>query len=584
MASRNERRRRSRQRAAAAETQQIERREADHDDIVDATAVRIARRTRSERGTTQLIIRNADGDTEPERIEKAEAESRVPKKQAGALWDPDKIIQPPINPTALWTIYETNAIHSGAINAKVADSVGRGWQLTAKDQADDADASDITGELTEVLREVCTDLTFAQLVRQAVTELEAIGWADWEILRENAGDITSPIIGILPVPAHTVRATKGNDNVFAIRRGEAIVYFKRFGYEPQVSYKTGAVDNTAEQKEEGGPRAEQIVSVPEDECANELVHFKHYTPRSPWYGIPPWVAALPPIAEMTAMREFNVSYFESGGMADRHVHVSSKDDQVAKELADKIIQQLEDARGSAHTSVVTHSDAETEVEVNSLEPKSTQARGKESAFLEGKESCTEEILTAHGVPPYRLAIAKVNSLGGNVADSMDDDYRYGTVEPLQEIVEAELDRTIFGAFGLADLIAGWEFSFNDKTPDDTSDEHERVTDDVQNGVQSPNDARKVKGLDPVEDPAMDEHYMNGQRITNMAGPDKSPAALLAELKAALEAAIGAATGKSPADAELDAETEIDPNDEADATYVTESRGGVFRKWKTLRRR
>jgi capsid portal protein len=487
MATRNQRRRKARQQAIA----------------------------RSER---ERASESSHGDRMIAKLVKA-ADSRQPTNQDSNTWDPEKTIPPPLPPELLWSIFEQNAIHSGAINAKVADSVGRGWKLVAEDDTEDGASDDVdrlTRQLTDTLKTICTELTFTQLCQQAVRELDAIGWGAWEILRDKPGDTGSEIVGILPVPAMNVRAVKGTKDLFCVRRGDKKAYFKRFGVTDQFDYKTG------DPLEDGG-----------EDAANELIVFKHYTPRSPFYGVPPWVSALPPVAEFGAIREFNVSFFESGGQADRLIHVASEDVTVADETKDAITKQLEDARGVAHVSIVVATDSDTEVNVESLTPKQPP-NGRESEFRGGKEDLKEEIRIAHQVPPGRLGIAAGGALAGNANDSMDDDYRYGVVEPLQDIIEAELERTLFGDTGFE--IPGYTFEFEDKTQDDTQDEHERAMSGREMGVLSPNDAREKIGEDRVEDPAMDRYYIDGNPISTDPGVS-DVVAVLNELKAALQAAV-----------------------------------------------
>lgn len=545
MASRNERRRRARQHAASGRS------EASHGDIGGATLIKSA-----------------------ERISKA-AESRQPKTSPGEEWDPERHVPPPIPPDWLWSVFETNAYHSGAINAKVADAVGRGWKLVPEDPDEDgadADLPAVTRELADVFKAVCTKLTFRQLCEQATRELDAIGWGVWEVLRETDGMIDSEIVGILPVPAQTIRACKHSDDIFCLRRGEKKVYFKRFGFEPQVNARNGDIEGVG-----------NVTEVPEDQRANELIVFSHYSPRSSYYGIPPWVSAMPAVAEFGAIREFNVSFFESGGQADRHIHVSAKEDSVAEELAGKVIQQLEDAAGMAHVTVVTHGSEDTNVEVTPLEPKTKAGTGsaRESNFRGGKEDLKEEIRVAHQVPPGRLGMAEGGAMAGNANDSMDDDWRFGVVEPLQEILEAELERTIFGEHGFAEMLAGWNFEFEDKTQDDTQDEHDRAMQARDKGVLSPNDAREKTGEERLPDPAMDRYYIAGNPIsTDPAVTDVTQ--ILGELKDALNAAVQAG-GKI--DPNTDHPDQTDPGDvETAPDQVAASEGGVFRGWHILRRR
>ncbi len=527
MASRNERRRRARQRATQS-------REASHGDRMMAVVVKAA-------------------------------ESRQARVRTDTTWDPEKTVQPPIDPAKLWNIFELNAFHSGAINAKVADAVGRGWKLTPEDDTEDGTDSDVDAvkrKVEDTLKGVCTNLTWDQLCQQAVRELDAVGWGVWEILRDRDGDPKSDIVGILPVPAQSIRAVKDSDDVFCMKRGDKKVYFKRFGYDQPVSAKDGNVSE----------------NVPEDDRANELVIFKHYSPRSDYYGIPLWVSALPAIAELAAIREYNVSFFESGGQADRHVHVTAKDDQVAKTLADDIVKQLEDARGEAHVSLVTHGDSDTGVETTPLTPKGTSGgSAQDRQFRGGREDLIEETLVAHQVPPYRVGIAKTGSLGGDVAEEMNETYQVGVVEPLQEIVEAELERTVFGDLGFGPLIAGYRYEFEDMTKDDEESTHDRVMEGVDRAVLSPNDAREAIGLDRVEDPALDRHYLGGEPIsTDSAVTDVKQ--MLGELKDALNAAVGAAGSPQASPDDENDQEDVAPEGDEQAKADTQDRRRRRYKW------
>jgi hypothetical protein len=173
--------------------------------------------------------------------------------------------------------------------------------------------------------------------------------------------------------------------------------------------------------------------------------------------------------------------------------------------------------------------------VQSLTPKQP-LNGRDSEFRGGKQDLKEEIRIAHQVPPGRLGIAEGGAMAGNANDSMDDDYRYGVVEPLQDIIEAELERTLFGENGLVELIAGFSFEFEDKTQDDTQDEHDRAMEAVDKGVRSPNDAREATGQDRVEDPAMDRYYIEGQPISTDPGVSEVKQ-MLGELRDALQVAV-----------------------------------------------
>ncbi len=236
-----------------------------------------------------------------------------------------------------------------------------------------------------------------------------------------------------------------------------------------------------------------------DDEVSEVILFRAYSPRSSYYGIPRWVAAIPAIVEFSAIREYNISFFSSGGVIDRLISITSSNMAEAAALREQIRDQIKNATGHS-TILVSASDA-TQVRVDFLSP---AVGRRDRQFGGGYEHIIREILVAHAVPPYRIGYAEIGSLGSSAAKEMLRAYRMGVIEPIQTVLEARLNQTLFGPDGLA--IEG-KWRLNDLDYEETELNLAIATNAVERGILTPNEAREMLGREPVEDKALDIHYV-----------------------------------------------------------------------------
>lgn len=452
------------------------------------------------------------------------------------LYDAGRAIPPPIPLTALLDLADCNAIHSGCIEAKVADSVGRGWQLIPEDDTEDGTDSDVdavTRKMTDQLKTLCPKLPFKALIRQAVRELEKTGQGYIEVGREK-----DQIVALFPMPPQNMRATN-DDDVFVQQVGDKRVFFMRYGAGPRPNVR-GRVSAKTGKKDWG----DTPVTVQDDDVANEVIVFQHYSERSAYYGIPPWVSGVPAIAELTAIREFNVSFFESGGQADRLIHAKGRDLEQAKKLAEDLIKQTDDSRGRAHVSLFTYGDEESQVDVHLLQGQEVGKR--DSQFQQGRDGNAKELLIAHQVPGYRIGWAILGGLGGESAQEMLDAYRYGVIEPLQELVEGVLEQTLFNPNnGGLDLFPGYTFAFDELDWTSMQETIAKAESMVQHAMASPNQGRVMLGEKPSDDPRADLLYFNGVPLGttamgvagDAAGAESEASSVLAQLRNVVRLAV-----------------------------------------------
>jgi PBSX family phage portal protein len=450
-----------------------------------------------------------------------------------------EVIEPPLPPEHLLALVEQNAIHAACIAAKAYDAVGRGWLLEpeggdrARQQAGQAGQPDIealTADLSARLEALTPDLSFSELLFQAAYEREAIGWSAWEVVRNADGSIGA----IYPLPAHTVRATR-DPELWCQGIGLRRRYFVTFGSERVVDPRTGRDDP----------------ALSPDERASEILLFRGYAPRSAEYGVPLWVSAAPAIVELAAIREYNISWFASGGMADRLLHVQAADPATAEAISTAIREQFQAAKGIGHTTVFSAGTPDVSIDVKLLSP-SAEGR-RDGQFSQRREDLIREVLMAHAVPPYRIGWAELGGLGGNAAREMLRSYKQDAVQPLQTLLEDRLNQTLFGPKGFD--LRGVRWRFAPLSWDETELNLDLAVRAVEAGILSPNEGRTVLGLSPVNDPAMDRHYRQGAPLGAVAMRESRESResvtagavrLLEELQRALEASIAAEGPPKPA--------------------------------------
>lgn len=179
----------------------------------------------------------------------------------------------------------------------------------------------------------CTDASFVTLRRWTRQDLEVMGNAYWEVLRNLKGDIVQFVyvpgftMRLLPLDIQPVAMTRKvrvseltfekQEYVQRLRRYVQIVegkavFFKQFGDERLISSTTGEAFNNIDKMKETDPQA-----VP----ATEILHFRVHSPRSA-YGIPRWIGNLLAVIGSRQAEEVNFNYFENKSVPPLAVLVS----------------------------------------------------------------------------------------------------------------------------------------------------------------------------------------------------------------------------------------------------------------------
>lgn len=421
-----------------------------------------------------------------------EGESKqIPEDTFKDRYKGDGLVEPIYNLEALAQLLELNTYHYRAVKTKARDVAGLGYRL---EPAEDIESP--SDEQKDIAQEFLNNLnpskTLTEINDMIMVDHEATGNAFYEIIRNEENEL----VGIEHIPAHTMRVHNDMKR-FVQMRGNNKVWFKRYGLENDVHYATGDI--------------EKPNSIDFKNRATEVMQLKNYTSRSDYYGIPDVVPALSAILGDKERQEYNTSFFDNHAIPAYAVTVTGAElDEDTERQIRQFFQQ--DVKKSNHsTLVLTAKKPEGDysgepVEFN-FQALSTDV--KEASFRMFRQDNRDEILSSHGVPPYRAGITVEGQMGGSSAKESTEIYKQSIIKPKQEMLESRINRFILQE-GLG--ITDWRFRFEEIDTRDEDKEIERLQLLFNMGYYSPNMLREERGEERVENENMDRHFINGQPI------------------------------------------------------------------------
>ena len=215
-----------------------------------------------------------------------------------SLWD---IVNPPYDLDTLAELYDQSAIHYAAINARVMNTVGLGYEFTEtlkarrkieRAQEDPAkldrtrrSLQDLKEELDTLFESFNIEETLIETLVRVWQDVLTVGNGYLEVGRNNAGKIG--YIG--HIPAKMMRVRRKRDGFVQFSRSNKVqaVFFRNF------------------------QDLEQPDPINADPKPNEVIHFKIYSPNNTYYGIPAAVSAAAAIVGDKFAKEYNIDYFEN---------------------------------------------------------------------------------------------------------------------------------------------------------------------------------------------------------------------------------------------------------------------------------
>ena len=383
----------------------------------------------------------------------SEGSQQIKDAMAGFNESKYALATPLYNPYALTQLLELNTYHYRACRTKARDVGGKGWYITHDEEAEEHDepGEEEKSQIEKRIRDFSEPLT--RTLEKAQFDYESVGWGAVELIREEPGDVNTDVIDILHIPAHTIRMHKQEDR-WIQRRGARSAWFKNAGIEEQIHVKDGDLREQIEDPHSRG---------------NEIVVWHNYSSRSDYYGLPDIVPALGAVIGDISRRDYNIAFFDNYGVPAYVVMISgdfypgepkdeegNPDPKGQTDLEREIEEHFQTISKNPHSSLVlsvpSTEDGEGEVTID-IEPLSVET--KEASFRLYRTDNRDEVLSAHGVDPYRVGIAETGSLGGSTAEQATEIYKESIVEPRQQAINDWFNKFVISSeslvFGLSEI-------------------------------------------------------------------------------------------------------------------------------------
>ena len=397
----------------------------------------------------------------------------------------DDVIDPPFDPLIWALLLERNTRLNRLVHTYARNTVGLGWEiipkstLTQEEVDKNKTAIDAEIKILSVLFDRPNELMpFVTMMNLIKIDQEATGNGYMEVIREG-----TKITKLYHVPATTIGIRKRGRG-FVQERGNDKRYFKCFGDDKHSLHsETGFFDDD-----------EKGVAVPLDKLASEILHFKIYSPRSSFYGIPRHVSASPAIAGSRFAAERNMSFFHNDAVPRMAVLVSGGQlDAISIEHIERFFKKKGQGPQNAHRVMVVQAEPKTAGVMNENKTKIelvplTVGGTDDASFQKYREMNDEEVREAFGIA--KIFLGTMDDV--NRASAMTG--RQITNEQEFEPDRIELEYT-FNNRILAELDPQWtEFRFKRPRTAFKADLAEPNKDLAQAGALAPNDIRKELGL------------------------------------------------------------------------------------------
>jgi PBSX family phage portal protein len=386
------------------------------------------------------------------------------------------LVEPPYNLEYLSKVYEISTYNYAAINAKVANIVGLGYDFIETKKTNDAIDSLTDDKSLERARRKLSKLrqdlhawldttndedTFTQTLIKVFTDYEATGNGYIEIGRTTNGNIG--YIG--HIPAKTMRVRRLRDGFIQLLYGKA-VYFNNFG----------------------DTETENPIAGQEDR-PNEIIHIKKYTPMNNYYGVADIIAAQVSLAGNELSGRYNLDYFENKAVP-RYI-ITVKGAKLSPESERKLLEFFQvGLKGKNHRSLYIPLPGDTPDSKTEFKMEPVEANPQESSFNIYRKSNRDEILLAHRVPINKIGTPEGVNLA--VARDADKTFKEQVCRPAQMILEKKLNK-IFEEKTDALTLKFNELTLTDEDTQSKIDERY-----LRMQVITPNEVRIRKGMIPLD--------------------------------------------------------------------------------------
>lgn len=319
----------------------------------------------------------------------------------------------------------------------------------------------------ELFFEFCSPQTsFVTLRRHTRQDLESMGNAYWEVLRNRGGDI----VHFCYVPAFTIRLLPLDpepvtfkqrvrvseisfdeiDIVVRTRRYVQIVegravFFKELGDHRLISSKSGMVYPDEET---------MLHTEPDARAATELLHFRVHSVRSP-YGVPRWIGNLLAVIGSRQAEEVNFTYFENKSVPPLAILVSGG--RMSQSSVDRVQDYIESnikGKRNFHKILVLEAESpggSTANDANAAKMKIdikplTAAQHQDALFQNYDERNIDKVGQSFRLP--RMLRGDIRDFNRSTADAALTFAEVQVFEPERQEFDFIINRKILSAMGI----------------------------------------------------------------------------------------------------------------------------------------
>ena len=388
-------------------------------------------------------------------------------RNAYGLFD---VITPPWNVYELANYYDTSFANHAAIDAKVENIVGLGYDFEVSprtmlklEASTDTAATDRARkrierakiEMRDWLESLNDDDSLTGTMEKVYTDVQAIGNGYLEIGRTTRGEIG--YVG--HIPATTIRVRRLKDGYIQII-GNKTVYFKNFGAKNQNM-------------------------VTDDPRPNEIIHFKQYSPLNTFYGVPDILSAINALYGDALASQYNIDFF-SNKAVPRYV-VTLKGAKLSPEAEDKMFRFLQTGlKGQNHRTLYIPLPADSDTNKVEFKMEPIENGIQEGSFRDYRKSNRDDILVAHQVPLSKLGGSDSAAIAAALAQ--DRTFKEQVARPAQRNLEKMINKIVREKTDIVD------FKFNELTLTDEIAQSQILERYIKTQIMVPNEAREVLGL------------------------------------------------------------------------------------------
>jgi PBSX family phage portal protein len=388
-------------------------------------------------------------------------------RNAYGLFD---VITPPYDLNELANYYDTSFANHAAIDAKVENTVGLGYDFVVSDRTmmkledtEDKEAvkrarkriERLKIQLRDWMESLNLDESFTNVLEKVSTDFYAVGNGYLEIGRTVTGDIG--YVG--HIPATTIRVRRVHDGFVQIISNK-VVYFRNFG-------------------------ATNKNPITEDQRPNEIIHIKEYSPLNTFYGVPDIIAAMPSLLGDALASQYNIDYFANKAVP-RYI-VTLKGAALSTEAEDKLFRFLQTGlKGQSHRTLYIPLPGDSDTNKVEFKMDPIENGVQEGSFHNYRQQTRDDILIAHQVPLSKLGGSDSSQIAASLAQ--DRTFKEQVARPAQRNLEKILNRMVREKTDILEL------KFNELTLTDEIAQSQILERYVKTQIMVPNEAREVLKL------------------------------------------------------------------------------------------